>query len=567
MTQTKFAGITMAGAILLALWTPTVRGQSVPNIGDAMRQAKPPEVPSAPAPILPSIGNDSGQIEVPMSALPSGPRVDVRKIDIVGNRVIETATLQVLVADGAGKSLTLAELEGLALRITRHYRSKGYFVARAYIPAQDVTEGVVKIRVVEGNYGRFQLKNRSLVRDSTVQAMLDDVKGADIVSLDTLERAMLIINDTPGVQVTRADVMPGDKVGTSDFAVDTRAKSRYGGFVMIDNYGSIYTGKNRLSFNVDVNSPADRGDRLSLSGMDTDRSGLNNGRLGYSLPLAANGLRGEAAVSKTNYQLGNTYSSLDATGTANGVDLTLSYPVRRIRAQTIEVDLSLAHRNLEDKTESTRTVIPKTSNSVTAGVSLREDDTVAGSAGETQANLSLSVGHLNIDDAIARANDAAGAQLQGNYNKLMAELSRTSALPRDFVLTAALKAQHTLGSRNLDGSERMSVSGSSAVMAYPSGELIGSDANLAHADISRALPPLGALQSNWRLFGDWGSAKAANPLPADVSRHISDLGLGWTASYDGALIRATLAHRLDAAPAVSEPFPRNKLLIQAGWTF
>jgi hemolysin activation/secretion protein len=502
-----------------------------------------------------------------MSALPSGPRVDVRKIDVVGNRVIDTGTLQSLVADGTGKSLTLPEIEALALRITRHYRVKGYFVARAYIPAQDVTEGVVKIRVVEGNYGQFHLKNQSLVRDATVQGMLDDVKGADIVSLDTLERAMLIINDTPGVQVTRADVMPGDKVGTSDFAVDTKAKARYDGFVMLDNYGSIYTGKNRLSFNADVNSPTGSGDRLSVSGMDTDGGGLINGRLGYSLPLAPNGLRGEAAISETKYQLGSTYAPLDATGTAKGVDVTLSYPVRRIRAQTIEVDLNLAHKNLEDKTQSTGTVIPKTTNAVTAGVSLREDDTVAGSAGATQVSLSLSVGHLNISDAIARANDAAGAQLQGNYNKLVADLSRASALPHEFVLTTVLKAQHTLGSKNLDGSERMAVSGSSAVMAYPSGELIGSDAYLAHVDISRPLPPLRALHSNWLLFGDWGSAKAANPLPTDVSRHISDLGLGWNASYGGALIRAAVAHRLDTAPAVSEPFPRNKVLVQAGWTF
>jgi hemolysin activation/secretion protein len=241
--------------------------------------------------------------------------------------------------------------------------------------------------------------------------------------------------------------------------------------------------------------------------------------------------------------------------------------VRRIRTQTIEVDLNLAHKNLEDRVQSTATATPKTSNAVTAGVSLREDDMVAGSAGATQANLSLSFGHLNISDAIARSNDAAGAQLQGSYNKVIAGLSRMSTLPHDFILSTALKIQHTLGSKNIDASERMAVSGSSAVLAYPSGELVGSDAELVHIEISRSLPPLRALQSNWQLFADWGNAKAAHPLPSDVNRHISDLGLGWTASYCGALIRATLAHRLDAAPAVSEPFPHNKVLVQAGWTF
>jgi hemolysin activation/secretion protein len=164
-----------------------------------------------------------------MTALPSGPKVNVKQIEVMGNRVIDVATLAALVADGAGKTLSLPELEALAQRITKHYRAKGYFVARAYIPAQEISSGTVRIRVVEGNYGQFHLKNKSLVRNDIVQGMLDDVKGTDIVALDTLERAMLIINDTPGVRVTRADVMPGTKVGTSDFAVDPEATAAYNG--------------------------------------------------------------------------------------------------------------------------------------------------------------------------------------------------------------------------------------------------------------------------------------------------------------------------------------------------
>jgi hypothetical protein len=69
---------------------------------------------------------------------------------------------------------------------------------RKWLPARST------IRVVEGNDGRFIL-DKSLVRDDIVQGLLDDIKDCDIVSLDTLERAMLIINDTPGVTVTRAD--------------------------------------------------------------------------------------------------------------------------------------------------------------------------------------------------------------------------------------------------------------------------------------------------------------------------------------------------------------------------
>ncbi|PRC92981.1 ShlB/FhaC/HecB family hemolysin secretion/activation protein [Solimicrobium silvestre] len=567
MKTKNFTHSLHAIVIAMAFSTGAALAQTVPNIGDALRQAQPPAVPNPPAPALPQINGTQLQIEAPMTALPNAPQVTVNKLEIVGNRVIDTATLNGLVADGTGKSLTLAELEGLAQRITRHYRAKGYFVARAYIPAQEVANGTIKIRVVEGNYGQFRLKNQSLVKDDIVQNMLDDVKHYDIVSLETLERAMLIINDTPGVQVTRADVMPGEKVGTSDFAIDTKATERYTGFVMLDNFGSIYTGRDRLSFNVDDNSISGHGDRLSISGLGTDAGGLLNGRVGYLLPLAANGLRGELAYSQTKYQLGSTYEALDATGTAKGVDATLSYPVIRTHAQTVEVNFNLSHKNLEDNIQSTNTVTPKTTTSATAGVLVKDERKLLSFDGLTQASAKITFGHLDINNADALAADNAGARTEGNYSKLDAEVSRVSILPESLTFTTSLKVQQTLDNKNLDSSEQMAVSGSGGVMAFPSGELIGSNAVFVHVELSRPLPPVGELQSNWQIFTEWGTAKEPNPLSTDISRHISDVGLGWSASYKGALIHAYLAHRVDSTPAVSEPYPDYKFLLQAGWVF
>jgi hemolysin activation/secretion protein len=502
-----------------------------------------------------------------MTALPAGPKVEVKNIEVVGNRVIDTTPLVALVADGVGKTLTLPELEALAQRITKYYRAKGYFVARAYIPAQEVSGGTLRIRVVEGNYGEFHLKNKSLVRDDIVQGMLDDVKGADIVSLDTLERAMLIINDTPGVQVTRADVMPGTKVGTSDFAVDTKATERYNGYALLDNYGSIYTGKNRLSANLDINSLTGRGDKLSLSGLTTDTGGLLNWRIGYGKPLAPNGLRGEVSLAQTDYKLGDTYKSLDAKGTAQVLDATLTYPVRRIRAQTIEVSGNVAYKDLLDKVDSTSTRTPKTASTLTAGVLVRDESKVFGFDGLSRFTFNVTAGELKINDATALTQDAAGANTNGSYSKANLLLSRVSLLPNAFNLTASLSAQQSLGSKNLDGSERMAVSGSGAVMAYPSGELIGSNATLVHLELARPLTAMGKLQSSWLLFTNWGQASAAKPLATEKTREISDVGIGWSASYGKTIIKAHLAHRLESTAAASEPTSVDNFLLQVGCVF
>ena len=555
-------------AIVAAAWVVSngVQAQTVPNIGNVLNQVQPP-VTSQPSPKLPEIGGL--QIEPPMQALPSNqPKILVKQFTLVGNREIKTDILLTQIANESGKTLSLSELETIASRLTHFYRTNGYFVARVYVPAQEVVDGNVTLRAVEGNYGQFILKNKSLVRDDIVQGLLDDVKKYDIVSLDTLERAMLIINDTPGAQVIRADVMPGQKVGTSDFAVDTVATPSRNGFVMYDNYGSVYTGVNRASFNADFNSPTERGDRLSLSGMTTDRGGLLNGRVAYSNLLMPNGLRGEMSAAHTQYSLGNTYSALDAKGTAEVVDATLTYPLRRIRTQTVELSLNVAAKKLEDKINSTSTVTPKKANTLTAGVNVRDERALLGFDGLTQGSFAVTVGDLQINDATALSNDAAGAKTAGNFSKAVLSLSRVSLLPDSFTLTTSLRAQAALNNKNLDSSERMSVSGSSGVWGHPPGELIGSNATLAKFELSRPLPVYEGLQQNWFTFYDFGQASAVAPVSANDSRRsISDVGLGWSGRYEAFVVKAHVVHRIQDAAPVSEPYARNKFLIQAGYTY
>lgn len=551
-------------AITLALSATGAFAQTRPDIGDALRQVPAPLAP--PTAPVPQLGGVT-EAKPPMTALTTGPTVVVKKVEVTGNRVIAAATLHALVADAEGQPQTLAQLEDLATRITRHYRAAGYFVARAYIPEQEVSNGVVVIRVIEGNYGQFILKNNSLVRDGTVQGLLDNVKDRDIVSLDTLERAMLIINDTPGVQVVRADVMPGQAVGTSDFAVDTVAGPRANGYVTLDNYGSLYTGKERLSFGADWNSPTGRGDRLSASGLLTDHTDLTNGRLAYSALLASNGTRGELAFSQTNYALTDTFEPLDAVGRARSVSLNFSTPLKRTRNQTVELGLSLVNNDLLDEVRATNTSTPKRSHSVTGTLSSSAEHSFLGAFGLTQANAAFSLGNLDIKTDADRALDAAGAQTQGKFAKVQLGLSRTTLLPKTFQLLTSLKAQWALSHKNLDGSERMSISGIGGVMAFPSGESSGDNAALARIELSRPLPVIGGVQLSVSAFTDYGWARAASPTPGTSDRELSDVGLGISGKWRGAFFRIEVANQQAGGPAVSEPFPSTKVLAQAGWSF
>lgn len=539
--------------------------QVPPNTGDLIRQIPSESPVSRPEASLPAIGGVS--LEPPLQQLPQGgTTAEIKRITLVGNRKIPSEELLSRIADALEKHHSLAELEALANRLTRYYRSRGYMVARVYIPAQEIRQGELTLRVVEGNYGKFTLQNESMVDDQVLQDVLDHAKTDEVISLDSLERAMLIINDTPGVRVVRADIMPGAVDGTADLAVETGPTSKLQGYVLLDNHGSPYTGKERVSFNLDVNSPTRQGDRLSFSGLGAINGHLLYGQAAYSTLLSPSGWRGELSAGQTTYALGDTYQALDALGVAHSYGLNLTYPLRRTRAQTIEFGLNYTQRDLKDQVRSTGSETRKSSQSFSAQLSIRDEHAWLNMDGVTQGSLRVTHGSLHIRDAQSLYLDqaAGGADTEGSFTKLNAQLSRTVLLPKDFVLQASIRHQFSRYGKNLDGSERMGISGISGVMGYPTGEASGTDAALAGLELTHPLPAIDGLQHQWHAFTNWGQART---LKQSALREISDVGLGWSArTADGLLIKAHLAHRT-SDKTISEPDKSTRFLIQAGWVF
>lgn len=66
----------------------------------------------------------------------------VSKVRIEGNHLIDDETLAPLVDIGEGMEMTLGILTLMANELTALYSSQGYFLPRAYIPEQELKDGV-----------------------------------------------------------------------------------------------------------------------------------------------------------------------------------------------------------------------------------------------------------------------------------------------------------------------------------------------------------------------------------------------------------------------------------------
>ena len=548
-----------------ALASTFLLGANVPNISDIEKQIKTPDIKKEQVEI-PTI--KPKEYKAPM--VDSGKKILISDFKITGNEHISNSELEKFFVEFKNKELTFNQLQEIASSITKYYREKGYFVARAYIPAQNILENknVLEIAIIEGNYGKFQLDNKSSVKDSVVQGMLDDAKQRDnVISTNTLERAMLIINDTSGVVVTGADVMPGSDVGTSDFAITTQATKRVDGYVVADNYGSRYTGKNRAMLGANINSPFNIGDKISAFGLISNGEDLLNGKVAYEAPLASNGLTGELSYSQTNYSLTKEYDNLDSTGTSKTIEGKISYPVIRTRTENLNAYTSLLSKDLKDEIKSTNDLTQKDSKSMKVGMDYDKDYLAFNKNTKSTINAYLTYGRLSFDDDAKKATDETGANTNGNYSKINVDLTHNVAFTPKLSLDNSLQLQYALGNKNLDGSEDLSVGGSNGVKLYPDGELSAENGYIFTTELKYQLPQISSLNSTVGIFYDRGKAFMANNNVAFETKSLQDTGIGLYNSYNNFFSKIQVAWNVNSKEVTSEPNRNSRILFQGGMTF
>ena len=530
-----------------------------PNVGDVEKQVVVPKVvaekEAKEASAIPVIKPE--ELREPMME-EGGKQIEVKGFKLSGATHVSEDKLFSRINGYAGKSYTFSELQKITSLITKAYREEGYFVARAYIPKQSMSDGMLEIAIIEGNYGEFKLSNSSSVDNQSVQAMLDDIKDANIVSVDTLERAMLIINDTPGVKVSGADVMPGSKVGTSDFAITTEATEPYSAYIIADNYGSKYTGRYTANVGVSANSPLGYSDKFGINGVMSTTTDLKNGKVYYNFPLMANGLRGELAASKTTYSLAEDYAALDALGHSTTLEASLSYPLIRTREESLKISLGYAHKNMEDEVQSTSTLTKKESDAINLGATYSKNCILFGLPSSTTATLTLTAGNLD---------SPTNLDTDGSYSKISGSVEKSLQFNPELSLTTSLRFQKAIKDKNLDGSEDFSLGGAYGVRAFPDGEHSAENGYIVGAELFYALPSVEGINHKASIFADTGYASMQNNNGTSEGRQLSDVGLGYQANYKEFFAKAQVARVVGGEKVESETNHSTKLLLQVGWLY
>ncbi|WP_338923995.1 ShlB/FhaC/HecB family hemolysin secretion/activation protein (plasmid) [Pseudomonas silesiensis] len=460
---------------------------NVPDAGQAIRVLEPT---NSYRPSDFNVHLQAPGAESKLEAKPGGAAILINQFIIEGNSVIPVAALNQIAAPSQGKELTLAEIQGVAEGISDYYHQRGYFLAKAYLPRQEIADGKIKIQVLEGQYDQVTIKNTSRTADAIIQRFVTDLHPDDVVERETLERQMLLISDLPAVEV-KSTLKPGTRVGTTSLDVEAKNSGLISGYVDADNYGNEYTGTNRVGVTVNVNSPLGIGDQLTTR-MMTSEDKQQYGRIAYQAPVGGSGLQLGTSFSEMDYKIGKELTDFDAHGNSRITSLFALYPVLRTRQTNINAIAQFDNTVLKDDVDLFDSKSKKTINSWTLGLSGSTFDDFLG-GGMNNFAVNYHAGVLNIQSAAVKDIDDQSARSDGHFTKIDGMLSRTQRVTDKLNLTTKLSAQ--VADNNLDSAEKFDIGGSQGVRAFKQGDSSGDTGWLANVDLRYSLTDMVVLNT------------------------------------------------------------------------
>jgi len=270
---------------------------------------------------------------------------EIKSVKVTGNTLFGQDEVDAIFKAAIGPAVTLASLREAAERLEARFREKGYFLTRVFVPPQQVKDGIFEVQVIEGYLSAVYVDgapNDSLRQ--RIEAITGPLLNKRPIDLATIERALLLINDLPGVIGTSL-LRQGAELGASEIVV-TVAQLPDSHLVTFNNTGSRTVGPITLGVNSTLFNPFGRSGSLNLgvtAGGDLENiDELQALNLRYSVPVGTNGAIFSFGGLASNAIPGGTIRELGIRAISESVSPRLRLPLLRTRPNSVFLDLGVA---------------------------------------------------------------------------------------------------------------------------------------------------------------------------------------------------------------------------------
>ena len=218
------ARIMVAACLILPSTLPFAAVSQITSLSNPQvleRALKEPEIPQsrgAPFQLSESSTAPEGAEDI---------RFTLQSLSIKGGEKFDVSTITGLNPPLTGTEITLLDLYDYADRITQHYRQAGFALSFALIPAQEITNGAVRIEIIEGKIDELIIRETNLsdlARGHILDAF-DRFAQKGLTKSNDLESFLLSLNNYPGI-LAKGIITPGESQGSSTLILEVQQRTQ-----------------------------------------------------------------------------------------------------------------------------------------------------------------------------------------------------------------------------------------------------------------------------------------------------------------------------------------------------
>lgn len=455
-------------------------------------------------------------------------KVPVREIHFIGNYSIPESELRPLVQELIGRDAALDEIQTAVSRVKKHYREKGYIATYAYVPPQEVQNGVVSIDVIEGRLGELRVEGGKFYSPEWLRKQFS-AKSGEVLTYDLIRKDLNRLNRREDLKAKLA-LEAGKQIGTADAVVTVEDQYPIHLSTSLNNSGTKSTGLYSWGVAARNNNLTGRGDVLSLTTQLS--SGVGALGAGYDAPLPAfdGQTRAGYQFSYADVDIGGAFRALRAEGKAATHSFYLTRPLRETASTTIDGTIGFDMKEVRNK------LLGQSSGKDDLRI-LRVESSLE-HEGEGHKSAASGGVYVGIPDIFGGMDDedpeATRAGTGGEFFAARGQAAHFRRLGEALLLAVRASAQAT--SDNLPSSEQFRLGGARSVRGYGESEALADYGAQVSAEI---FMPLNFIPADWHIptgesmreaiqafvFADAGYGALRSPAPGE-NKHKALAGAG-----------------------------------------
>lgn len=448
---------------------------------------------SLPAPELERRRSEDFVIRVPKAepapepAPDAGPAFLLRSVRFIGVTVPLEDALTEIVTPYLNRRVAGGDLAAIRLAATRAYIDQGYVTSGVVLPDQDVTDGVVAYRAIEGELDEIVVRGADRLDEGYASQRLRRDLGKPL-RIQTLRENVLVLLKDPAIDTLELNLRPSGTPGRAMLDVKVVEASPLTLSAIAANDVSPSIGGEAVELEALYRSLAVSGDAFTVTGRLAE--GLTGGAFTYDAPVNAQDLRLTVSADFSDAEVVEAPTNvLDIESDRVSVRVGLSQPL--INSPTRSLDAHAAFEWTESQTKLLGRGFPfapgaepdGTSTTAAARATFDFLDRSADSALAARATLSLGV------DAFG-ATDNPGDTPDGEFIALLTQAAYVRRL-NEAGSSLSLRGTAQLTPDRLLPIEQFAVGGLGSVRGYRQNRFVRDNGFSASLELRT---PIAALQ-------------------------------------------------------------------------